>query len=181
MTADALDTDRRRRLRAFAEDIDDIPAPMAAKRLRRWTDPTLTYAARDAAWEQLTADVALLDGLRAGMVEPRDIAPGARPSEAYTIADEVLEQNIGRSLDILTGSDRDATFERQAAEAYEAMLQLDRPIEERRAERAARSRHAPVLKAKCPECSSGRQVVGRPDLDTGDHPARCDAGCGWTA
>ena len=146
MTAVLLDTDRRRLLRALAEDIDDFPAPMVATMLRRWADFTLTPADREQAWGRLTAAVALLAALRCGAVEPRVIVPGAPANQAATIAGEVLEEDVDAALDILTGG-----------------------------------RRWPESDDPCPECPTGRQVVGRMEPDTGHVPASCDAGCGWTA
>ena len=109
MTAAPVETDRRRLLRALAEDIDDIPAPMADRMLRRWSDFTLTRAERGDAWEALIGAVDTLAAVHSGALEPWFIVPGAPPSQAVTIALETIEEDIAAALDLLMGQCPDAS------------------------------------------------------------------------
>lgn len=92
---------RRTALRQLAALVDDTDPNLITRLVRQLAAPGLSTADRNDAWEQLTEAVALLDAVGAGQVEPCSIVPGARPSEAYTIAADVLEQDISSALDVL--------------------------------------------------------------------------------
>lgn len=98
--------DRRQLLRVLAAEVDDFPAPLVSRLVRRWAEASLSAADRDAAWEALTSATALLDGLCCGAVEPATIVPGANPNCAHTVATETLEQDITDALDQLLDDPR---------------------------------------------------------------------------
>jgi len=93
---------RRQLLRVLAEEVEDFPPSMTARLVARWSHRDLPIAERATAWESLVADTAMLGGLRAGRVDPSVIVPGARPSEAYTVAEQTLLQDIDMHVDTLT-------------------------------------------------------------------------------
>ena len=90
---------RRTLLRQLAEHLEDFTPADVHRAVAVWT-PGLTAATRLEAWDELVLGVNRLADLGAGL-EWRDVAPGAPPSSGYTIAAEVLEQDITTALQVL--------------------------------------------------------------------------------
>ena len=99
-TTAAMDV-RRTILRALAEQIEQFTPADVRRAVATWT-PGLPTDIRQQTWDDLVLDINRLADLGAGL-EWRDIAPGAPPSQGYTIATEVLEQDIATHLDTLLG------------------------------------------------------------------------------
>jgi hypothetical protein len=110
-------TERRDALRRLATYPDDHDPQLLSVLVGSLTDQTLPPAERAEVWEELTEACALLTALGTGSIEPQVIAPGAHPSSAYTVATDVLEQEIAGALGrlvadaaVVDASSRPATY-----------------------------------------------------------------------
>lgn len=90
--------DRQTALRTLAQEAEDFEPDLLRVLVGALSDDDLTREERRDAWCNLVDSVELLTSLGTGDVTPREIAPGAPAHSAWTVAADVLEQDIASAL-----------------------------------------------------------------------------------